>query len=142
MYTINHEGTAFSIQKQSDLQDVPTAALVNEFNELSGKSIKKFENREKAVDRVWELISEIAKAPKDQPNKREVGVSVKINKDAEIRIIETTNPKRPNSSAYARYEKYRNGMKVEDYLTKHGGQLADIRWDTGKGFIELVEKED
>lgn len=44
------------------------------------------------------------------------------------------NPKRPGSAAHARYNLYREGMTVSEYL-RAGGRKADLRWDIKKRHI-------
>ena len=55
----------------------------------------------------------------------------------EIRVLVTSNPKQVNSKSRARFDLYRDGMTVEEYLAA-GGIWPDIRWDLERGFIELV----
>lgn len=40
------------------------------------------------------------------------------------------------SHSFARYNLYREGMTVDDYV-QLGGRRADIKWDTDRGFIQL-----
>lgn len=48
------------------------------------------------------------------------------------------NPKRAGTGAAERYNMYREGMQVADYLSS-GGMMRDIAWDARQGFIELRE---
>lgn len=47
------------------------------------------------------------------------------------------NPKRGKSRD--RFELYREGMTVQEYIEK-GGYSADISWDVKRGFIVVEEK--
>ena len=61
------------------------------------------------------------------------------------RIIATVkdNPKRPSSKAYARYAHYKVGMTVKEFVELAGPEgLADIKYDSTKGFITLVSPEE
>lgn len=49
-----------------------------------------------------------------------------------------TNPKRPNSEAAERFDLYRTGMTVGEYIAA-GGRQRDITWDAKQGYIRLVD---
>lgn len=55
--------------------------------------------------------------------------------DARI-TIQKANPKRPGTKAHARYELYRTGQTVADFL-EAGGRRADLRWDEQHGNITI-----
>lgn len=57
--------------------------------------------------------------------------------DAKITVLSTSNPKRKGSGSYDRFELYKSGMTVKNFLDK-GGKTADLTWDTRKGFIEVA----
>jgi len=63
-----------------------------------------------------------------------------LPRGAIITLLSAKNPKRTNSSCWARFNHYATGMTIEEYLGK-GGQLADIRWDITKGFISIDTEE-
>lgn len=139
MYTIDTMGEKHEIEKKEDLEAVSTKVLVNEYNLLAGKSIKKFSDRATAISRVWELIQGVDVAPKDIPTKSQsTGRKSALNKLAVIRVTADENPKRPGSQAHANFEKYEDGDTIES-VQKKGVTLADIRWNLSKGFIELEE---
>lgn len=48
------------------------------------------------------------------------------------------NPKRPTSAAGKRFDLYKPGMTVAEFL-KAGGWRADINWDLKQRFIEVVK---
>lgn len=54
--------------------------------------------------------------------------------DATIRIKVSANPKR--GTAAERFELYKDGMTVSEYLAA-GGLRADVNWDVKKEFIEV-----
>ena len=58
------------------------------------------------------------------------------------RVVATVapNPKKPSSASWARYELYRVGMTVDEFVAA-GGTTADVKWDLEKGFITLAEPE-
>jgi len=49
------------------------------------------------------------------------------------------NPKRVGSKAWMRYEEYADAKTIGEYLTA-GGLLADLRYDSTKGFLKILEK--
>lgn len=49
------------------------------------------------------------------------------------------NPKRKGSKAYTRFEKYMKATTVAKFL-ELGGLKADLRYDSEKGFVEIVKK--
>lgn len=46
------------------------------------------------------------------------------------------NPKRKNSAAHGRFEKYMKAKTVAEFF-KLGGTLADLRYDENKEFVKL-----
>ena len=58
--------------------------------------------------------------------------------DGVIKVLVAKNPKRPTSAAGQRFDLYKPGMTVGEFL-KAGGWRADINWDTKQGFIEVVK---
>jgi len=140
MYTIYDEANdeTIEVKSQEDLEGVSTPALVQTYNELAGKDIKKFQDRATAVSRVWGLIGEVDAAPEKVPTSGSTGRKSAINKQARVRLQVSGNPKRPDSQAAAHWEKYRDGITVAE-LQRKGVHLADIRWNEEKGFITLEE---
>ncbi len=53
-----------------------------------------------------------------------------------IKLLVDKNPKRFGSKSYDRFNMYKDGMKVKDFL-KAGGMREDLRWDSDRGFIEI-----
>lgn len=61
-------------------------------------------------------------------------------KDARLARVVTVlvaNPKKPTSKAYARFNLYRTGATVADYL-KAGGKIGDLAYDLKHKFIALT----
>ena len=46
------------------------------------------------------------------------------------------NPKRKNSAAHGRFEKYMKSKTVAEFF-KLGGTLADLRYDSNKEFVKI-----
>jgi hypothetical protein len=61
---------SFSISSREDLENVPTPVLLKAFNGMTGKNLKKFADRDTAVDKSWEAItgqSPPAATPEEAP---------------------------------------------------------------------------
>lgn len=70
---------------------------------------------------------------------RNTGPRVRVTKPLlDPRVITSVkpNPKKVGSASHERYEKYKEGMTVQDFIAA-GGKTADIKWDVSKGFIVL-----
>ena len=144
MYTIvDTEQTAeHEIRKREDLEAVSTSALLETYNELTGKSTKKFASRAKGEEQVWKLIEEVDEAPETAPSTGTVGNTIPLPKSAIIRLVAQENPKRPNTKAYATWERYVDGKTVFEHNITIGIELSDIRWNIEKGFIRLEDPSD
>jgi hypothetical protein len=59
-----------------------------------------------------------------------------IRPDHKVRLLVKENPKQPNSASRARFDRYRNEMRVDEALSA-GIRPEDVRWDVAHGFIEL-----
>lgn len=58
--------------------------------------------------------------------------------DPRVILSVAPNPKKPGSKSWPRYELYRVGMTVSEFV-EAGGSMADVAWDTERGFIKLGE---
>lgn len=126
MYVINHAGNAYSIQNSADLNEVPTAALVETYNELTGKSIKKFENRAKAIERTWELISEVV--VEVLPAKK-IATPKQRGQDDVLEVLVSENPFREGSDVAHRWASAcpQTG-DTRSELKRRGLTGGDINW--------------
>ena len=55
---------------------------------------------------------------------------------ATIKVLSEKNPKRPTSKAYSRFEFYKTGMTVGEFI-KAGGTYGDLAWDLNRKYIEV-----
>ena len=64
---------------------------------------------------------------------------VKVTDQTKIKYV--TNPKRPNSRAWERYEKYQTAKTIAEYLKLNDGKFAkaDLRHDLGKEFLTILK---
>lgn len=61
----------------------------------------------------------------------------RANKKAIITIKTIDNPKRMGTLAYARFELYKDGMTVAEYVAA-GGRTGDVIYDMAEGYISLT----
>ena len=54
-----------------------------------------------------------------------------------IILLVSGNPKHPTSAAFQRFDLYRDGMTVGDFLNA-GGTRQDLWYDQDHGFIRVV----
>lgn len=57
-----------------------------------------------------------------------------------IRLLASSNPKKPGSESHVRFAYYEDGMTVASYIAK-GGRRPDLAWDTDKGFIRVDDPD-
>lgn len=67
----------------------------------------------------------------------EAKTRARANKKATITFVASPNPKRKNTLARERFELYRVGMTVADYVAA-GGRSGDVNHDAAEGYITLV----
>ena len=60
----------------------------------------------------------------------------KYDRDAKIQLCVPKNPKREGSGGWRRFNLYKNGMKIRDFLSA-GGKTIDLDWDRERGFIAV-----
>lgn len=60
----------------------------------------------------------------------------RAHKTSIIKVLVESNPKRKGTLAYTRFELYRSGMTVAEYITA-GGRTGDVNHDVTEGYIEL-----
>lgn len=91
---------------------------------------EKVENE--AIAKALALVA--AKSAKPAPSGQR-GVA-RFSKDATISILAASNPKRPGSLAYERFELYETASTVATFLAA-GGRRVDLDWDAKHGFIQV-----
>lgn len=63
-----------------------------------------------------------------------------LRDDRIIRVLAESNPKKPGSKTYERFELYEDGMTVQQFREK-GGTSDDVKWDAERGFIKLEDAQ-
>ena len=62
--------------------------------------------------------------------------ALKIPNEAVITVLAEGNPKRAGSASYERFELYKDGMTVGEYI-EAGGKRADVQWDVDHEHISI-----
>ncbi len=140
--------------------DLTAAQLVEIYNTVSPRSVKKFRDLETARKRTQDALDNAGKtfwfaddetltvgdkADKPRPKARP-RTEYQDNYRIEVRVAD--NPKRKGSKAHARFALYRDGMTVAEFkaaCVKHDGKsarpahryLADLHWDEKHQFITV-----
>lgn len=138
-------GCAYVIENAEDVTFSGTL-LVAVYNALTGSGIKKFETREIGVRRLLAALQTLPTS-KETPMETETvtneaetpkakrGRASRFASEHRIRVVSEKNPKR--GKAAERFNLYRDGMTVEQYLAA-GGTTADLAWDTTKGLVQVA----
>ena len=105
------------------------------------KRLKKARLAKEASDKKNPAPKKVAKAPAKKPAKNAAakGRPSRLADNAVIKVLVAKNPKRPESAAGKRFDLYKKGMTVGQFLAA-GGWQADVRWDVKQGFVELIQK--
>lgn len=140
-----------------EIKAAKTSDLVALYNKLTGKSIKKFQDRATAEKRVGEAVQEtLAKAestpaakameaasahsefkrPSGQPVRK--GLPGPNSKMAGKRIYKKVeaNPRREGTNGWTSFNAIRSGMTYEEYRLA-GGRSNDLAWDIAHGYVEV-----
>jgi hypothetical protein len=82
----------------------------------------------------------LIRPPAEPKAKREPSGAPKahISDAAVITLLVEKNPKRPTAAAWARFELYRSGQTVAEFLAA-GGTKGDLSWDRVHDFIRIDE---
>lgn len=65
---------------------------------------------------------------------------LKYDGDARIQLLAPKNPKRVGCEGWKRFNLYKNGMKIKDFV-KAGGKTIDLDWDRDRGFIATEDRD-
>lgn len=137
---------------EDQLKGMTSAQLVELYNQHAGPDhqVKKFENKTVAVRRTLEMVAaDTAGDNVDIPaaegscETRESELTrrrtrrPKVDTTSQLLWRVNANPKKPGASSHARFESYFGAKTVEEFLTC-GGTPADLSWDRGKGYVEVV----
>lgn len=79
-----------------------------------------------------------AKAPRPARSPAPRGPA-KRGSDPRVVTHVAPNPKKAGSASHARFELYKVGMTVDEFVAA-GGTIADVKWDSERGFIKLEVK--
>ncbi len=143
---------------QKDIAEAETKDLVELYNEISGKNIKKFADRKSAERQTWKMIQRLApgedirkeketskkvSSPSKTPGKRDNYENRTIN------ILAKENPKRPESRAHKKFEilMAHDGKTVKEFKERegkyptldmeNGWPATELRWALKQGLAKL-----
>lgn len=68
------------------------------------------------------------------------GAAMKKSDPRKISWVQDANPKKPGSAAHHKFGLYRVGMSVSEFI-EAGGTIADVKWDTERGFVKLEDMQ-
>lgn len=142
--------------------ELTLAELIEVHNQIAERPIKKFASKAKGAAKVEKLLEEQGKEllrsfPNDpNDNTREIHVVVSQTAEpatdtpkrrgpkptysdgAKITVL-VANPKRDGSKAQKRFDLYRSGMTVAEFLAA-GGVRGDLVWDVEHDHISIEEE--
>ena len=75
-------------------------------------------------------------APPTETTKPKSGRSRGLHRTTDIVTVLVPNPKRPGSLTHARFELYRTGQTVGEFLAA-GGRRVDLKWDEEHKFVSI-----
>jgi len=158
-------GVAFFKNADELLADrsVTGSLLVNAYNELTDKPVKKFSDNKTAAKRFMDAIADIhvtttpfdggtkVKSPPQidaLPGMTPLGIAPKKPRGSfagkVINVLVTANPRKENKKevcGYASFQLLLNhgvDMPYELYI-KQGGRLQDLKWDIDHGWAEVKD---
>lgn len=150
-----------TITTLGDVHDASTADLVRHYNKITGKSIKGFHDRKKAIEQTWNAIqkqnaSAIPASPvKRAKSTKKEGSSMSSKREASfarvIRLQVKENPKRKDTKGYEKFAALMkcDGETVQKYRDQEGKHpnlddekswpMGELRWCIKQGFIKLED---
>lgn len=144
-----------------DIKKAETSDLLELYNEISGKSVKKFSSRAAGESQTWKLVQRLApgediRKPVRPLEERSTIVKEKSPKKREtyenkiIQLLVEENNKRPGSRAHKKFDILMklNGKTIKD-LKKEEGRFptldmekgwpaTELRWALKLGLVKLV----
>lgn len=139
-----------------NLNNLTAAEIVTVYNSVEAKPVKKFRNKDVAVERTIAALKTHGlelRADHDEDAIEDFGFAVLHPAPADgrsarrthsdemvITVLTEGNPKRKNSKSAKRFALYTDGITVAEYKIAVGESsraLADIRWDEDHGYIEV-----
>jgi hypothetical protein len=147
---------------KEEIKQAPTTDLVDTYNHITGKEIKKFESRSTAESRLWKLIETLPPGEdvsKEAPVKKVATAAEPAAKKAfkkrevfesrTIKILVSENPKRKDSRAHKKFEVLMScdGKTIKELKEKEGrfptldGEAGwpatELRWSLKLNLVKL-----
>lgn len=129
------------------------AQLYNRFKNPDQPEVKKFTDKETAINRVSQLLTqrnsepqkeenEMAKPAKKAKKAEGGGKRARYDRDSKITILVDKNPIRESALTHKRFAGYRSGMKLGTALEKiEGLKMADVIYHVKQKWIKLEAPE-
>ena len=88
-----------------------------------------------------EVIKPKAKVKTKAMDPKDYKGTYKYDKDSRIQVCVPKNPKRVGCGGWKRFNLYKNGMKIKEFLDI-GGKTIDLDWDRERGFVavEIIDE--
>ena len=88
-----------------------------------------------------EVVKPKAKARVKAKDPKDYKGTYKYDKDSRIQICVDKNPKREGCGGWKRFNLYKTGLKIRDFLAS-GGKTIDLDWDRERGFVavEIIDE--
>ena len=139
------------------IADVKTAAIVELYNALAERPVKKFADRATAEARLTAALAaagmilvegedgspDVAAAPAQKKAKAPAaersgrrGPPPAFPDSGKIKVLVAENPKKKGTLTHARFEFYKTAKTVGEFMAL-GGRREDVIWDAKKGFVEV-----
>ena len=83
-----------------------------------------------------EVVKPKAKARVKAMDPKDYKGTYKYDKDSRIQICVDKNPKREGCGGWKRFNLYKTGLKIRDFLA-NGGKTIDLDWDRERGFVAV-----
>lgn len=149
---------------REDIKQADTKDLLELYNTMTGKSVKKFSSRTAGESQVWKLVGQLApgediretimkeKSPEKSSEKKATKKNGKRD-DYEHRVIKVLikeNPKRPGSRAHKKFDLLMkmDGKTIKDFKNEEGRfptldmepgwPATELRWAMKLELVKLV----
>jgi hypothetical protein len=130
-YKINKGGHGKNVFSTAiELAGLVTMSQLSHLGESVGVVINKSASKLMGAEKIFEALSN--KSTTDKPATKKSN----HNGDYKITVLVDKNPKRTGSVSAKRFDLYKTGMTVSEFISA-GGKSADISWDVAHNYIKV-----
>lgn len=120
-------------------EDMTSAELVESYNKLADKPVKKFSSKSNGIKRLKEIMAN--DKPKEAPKKATGGSQKFALKDGHtLHKLLDHNPRREGTHGHESWNAFNSGMTYLEAIDA-GARNRDLRWDILHGRIEIRDKD-